>query len=109
MSTSILLYIFVGLIGALLGVGLYEVMRRLSVNTKRAQEAEQSRQAIQNESLARFTSSKVAGVCGVSRESDDGNRRCFKCALTPPLTASVRCAGRIARVGNADRSSADDN
>ena len=48
MSTSILLYIFVGLIGALLGVGLYEVTRRSSANSKRAQEAEQSRQMIQN-------------------------------------------------------------
>jgi ribonuclease Y len=48
MSTSILLYIFVGLIGALLGVGLYEVARRSSANSKRAQEAEQSRQMIQN-------------------------------------------------------------
>ncbi|HEY7128205.1 MAG TPA: ribonuclease Y [Nitrospira sp.] len=48
MSTSILLYIFVGLIGALLGVGLYEVARRSSLNSKRAQEAEQSRQMMQN-------------------------------------------------------------
>ena len=48
MSTSMLLYIFVGLIGALLGVGLYEVARRSSANSKRAQEAEQSRQMIQN-------------------------------------------------------------
>ncbi len=48
MSTSMLLYIFVGLIGALLGVGFYEVARRSSANSKRAQEAEQSRQMIQN-------------------------------------------------------------
>jgi len=48
MSTSMLLYIFVGLIGALLGVGLYEVARRSAANSKRAQEAEQSRQMIQN-------------------------------------------------------------
>jgi ribonucrease Y len=48
MSTSMLLYIFVGLIGALLGVGLYEVARRSSANSKRAQEADQSRQMIQN-------------------------------------------------------------
>ena len=48
MSTSMLLYIFVGLISALLGVGLYEVARRFSANSKRAQEAEQSRQMIQN-------------------------------------------------------------
>jgi ribonucrease Y len=48
MSTSMLLHIFVGLIGALLGVGLYEAVRRFSVSAKRAQEAEQSRQMIQN-------------------------------------------------------------
>jgi ribonuclease Y len=43
-----LLYIFVGLVGALLGVGLYEIVRRSSASAKRAQEAEQSRQMIQN-------------------------------------------------------------
>jgi len=48
MSTSMLLYIFVGLISAVLGVGIYEVARRFSANSKRAQEAEQSRQMIQN-------------------------------------------------------------
>ena len=48
MSTSIVLYIFVGLIGAFLGVGLYEVVRRSSMSAKRIQEAEQSRQMIQN-------------------------------------------------------------
>jgi ribonucrease Y len=48
MSTSMLLYIFVGLIGALLGVGVYELLRRSALSAKRAQEAEQSRQAIQN-------------------------------------------------------------
>ena len=48
MSTSMLLYIFVGLVGALLGVGLYEIVRRSSASAKRAQEAEQSRQMIQN-------------------------------------------------------------
>jgi ribonuclease Y len=48
MSTSMLLYIFVGLAGALLGVGLYEVVRRSSASAKRAQDAEQSRQMIQN-------------------------------------------------------------
>lgn len=48
MSTSMLLYIFVGLLGALLGVGLYEIVRRSSASAKRAQEAEQSRQMIQN-------------------------------------------------------------
>ena len=48
MSTSMLLYIFVGLIGALLGVGVYELVRRSSLTAKRAQEAEQSRQTVQN-------------------------------------------------------------
>ena len=48
MSTSIVLYIFVGLIGAFLGIGLYEVVRRSSMSAKRTQEAEQSRQMIQN-------------------------------------------------------------
>jgi ribonucrease Y len=48
MSTSMLLYIVVGLLGALLGVGLYEVVRRSSATAKWAQEAEQSRQMIQN-------------------------------------------------------------
>jgi len=48
MSTSMLLYIFVGLIGALFGIGLYEVVRRSAANSKRAQEADQSRQMIQN-------------------------------------------------------------
>ena len=48
MSTSMLLYIFVGLIGALLGAGAYELVRRSSLTAKRAQEAEQSRQTIQN-------------------------------------------------------------
>ena len=48
MSTSMLLYIFVGLLGGLVGIGLYEVIRRSSANSKRAQEADQSRQMIQN-------------------------------------------------------------
>jgi ribonuclease Y len=48
MSTSMLLYIFVGLIGALFGIGLYEVVRRSAANSNRAQEADQSRQMIQN-------------------------------------------------------------
>jgi ribonuclease Y len=48
MSTSIVLYIFVGLLGALLGVGLYELVRRSSASAKQAQQAEQSRQMIQN-------------------------------------------------------------
>ena len=42
MSTSMLLYMFTGLISALLGIGLYEVLRRSSVSAKRAQEVELS-------------------------------------------------------------------
>jgi ribonucrease Y len=48
MSTSIVVYIFVGLVGALLGVGLFEVVRRSSAARKKSQEEEQARQAIQN-------------------------------------------------------------
>ncbi|HSC57449.1 MAG TPA: ribonuclease Y [Nitrospira sp.] len=48
MSTSIVVYIFVGLVGALLGVGLFEVVRRSSAAGKKSQEEEQARQAIQN-------------------------------------------------------------
>lgn len=48
MSTSIVVYIFVGLVGAMLGVGLFEVIRRSSAARKRSQEEEQARQAIQN-------------------------------------------------------------
>ena len=48
MSTSIVVYIFVGLVGAMLGVGLFEVIRRSSAARKRSQEEEQARQASQN-------------------------------------------------------------
>lgn len=48
MSTSIVVYIFVGLVGAMLGVGLFEVIRRSSAARRRSQEEEQARQAIQN-------------------------------------------------------------
>ena len=48
MSTSIVVYILIGIVGALLGVGLYEVMRRSSATAKRAQEEEQARHIVQN-------------------------------------------------------------
>ena len=48
MSTSIVIYIFVGLVGALLGVGLFEIVRRSSAARKKSQEEEQARQAVQN-------------------------------------------------------------
>jgi ribonuclease Y len=48
MSTSIVMYILVGLVGAFLGAGLFELVRRSSVTAKRAQEADQARQTIQN-------------------------------------------------------------
>jgi len=48
MSTSIVVYILVGLVGAMLGVVLFEVIRRTSVAGKRSQEEEQARQAILN-------------------------------------------------------------
>ncbi len=48
MSTSIVVYTFVGLVGALLGIGLYEVIRRSSASAKRAQEEEQARHIVQN-------------------------------------------------------------
>lgn len=48
MSTSIVVYIFVGLVGAMLGAGLFEVIRRSSAARKRSQEEEQARQASQN-------------------------------------------------------------
>jgi len=48
MSTSLVLYLFVGLVGAVLGVGLYEVIRRSSASAKKAQEEEQARHVVQN-------------------------------------------------------------
>src|SRR5688572_6911316 len=48
MSTSILAYLLAGLVGGLLGIGIFELIRRSSSATKKAQEDEQSRQAIQN-------------------------------------------------------------
>ncbi|HLZ32483.1 MAG TPA: ribonuclease Y [Nitrospira sp.] len=48
MSTSIVVYIFVGLLGALLGVALYEGVRRSTAAAKKAQEEEQARHVVQN-------------------------------------------------------------
>ncbi|HEU0069362.1 MAG TPA: Rnase Y domain-containing protein, partial [Nitrospiraceae bacterium] len=48
MSTSIIAYLLAGLVGGLLGIGIFELIRRSSSVTKKAQEEEQSRQAIQN-------------------------------------------------------------
>lgn len=48
MSTSIVVYILIGIVGALLGAGLYEVMRRSSAAAKKAQEEEQARHIVQN-------------------------------------------------------------
>ena len=48
MSTSIVVYLLVGIVGALFGVGLYEVVRRSTAVAKKAQEEEQSRHLIQN-------------------------------------------------------------
>ena len=48
MSTSIIAYLLAGLVGGLLGIGIFELIRRSSSATKKAQEEEQSRQAMQN-------------------------------------------------------------
>jgi len=48
MSTSLVIYLLFGLVGALIGVGLYEIVRRSSAAAKKAQEEEQARHVIQN-------------------------------------------------------------
>jgi len=48
MSTSVVVYVLVAFAGALLGVGLYEFLRRFSAAAKSAHEHEQARQVVQN-------------------------------------------------------------
>src|SRR6476646_5328353 len=48
MSTSIIAYLLAGLVGGLLGIGIFELIRRSSSVKEKAQEEEQSRQAMQN-------------------------------------------------------------
>jgi ribonuclease Y len=48
MSTSIFAYLLTGLIGGLLGIGIFELIRRSSGAKKKVQEEDQARQAIQN-------------------------------------------------------------
>ncbi|HEU4685494.1 MAG TPA: ribonuclease Y [Nitrospira sp.] len=48
MSTSLLVYLIVTLLGAAVGIGAYELMRRSSRAAKKAQEEEQARQVLQN-------------------------------------------------------------
>ena len=48
MSASIIAYLLTGLVGGLLGIGIFELIRRSSGAAKRAQEEEQGHQAAQN-------------------------------------------------------------
>jgi len=48
MSTSIFAYLLTGLVGGLLGIGLFELIRRSLGATQKVQEEEQSRQVVQN-------------------------------------------------------------
>jgi ribonuclease Y len=47
-SLSVVAYIFVGLVGAVLGAGLYEVFRRRSALARRAEAEDQSAQIVQS-------------------------------------------------------------
>ena len=48
MSTSLVVYLLVGLVGALIGVGFYEVIRRSISSAKKAREEDQARHVVQN-------------------------------------------------------------
>ena len=47
-SLSVVAYILIGLVGAVLGAGLYEVLRRRSAVTRRAEAEDQSAQIVQS-------------------------------------------------------------
>ncbi|HNV25058.1 MAG TPA: Rnase Y domain-containing protein, partial [Nitrospira sp.] len=47
-SLSVVAYIIIGLVGAVLGAGLYEVLRRRSVVSRRAEAEDQSAQIVQS-------------------------------------------------------------
>jgi ribonuclease Y len=48
MSTSLVIYLLVGIVGAVIGAGLYELVRRSSAAAKQAQEEEQARHLVLN-------------------------------------------------------------
>jgi len=48
MSTSLLLYLFIGIAGAVLGIGAYELVRWSSNAAKKVREEEQARHVVQN-------------------------------------------------------------
>lgn len=48
MSTSLIIYLFIGIVGAVLGIGGYELIRRASNSANQAQEKEQARQVVLN-------------------------------------------------------------
>ncbi|BCA54727.1 Ribonuclease Y [Nitrospira sp. KM1] len=48
MTTSFVTLVLVGIVAALLGIGIYEAVRRMSQANRRVKEEEQARQAVQN-------------------------------------------------------------
>lgn len=48
MSTSLVIYLLIGIVGAVIGVGLYELVRRSSAAAKQAQDEEQARHLVLN-------------------------------------------------------------
>lgn len=48
MSTSLVIYLLVGIVGAVIGAGLYELIRRSSAAAKQVQEEEQARHLVLN-------------------------------------------------------------